>query len=60
MTSSQQQIIIYQEDNGNARVEVTLADDNLWLSIDQMAELFDRDKSVIAKHSPFQIANATL
>ena len=50
MTSSQQQIIIYQEDNGNARVEVTLADENLWLSIDQMAELFDRDKSVIAKH----------
>ncbi len=50
MTSSQQQIIIYQEDNDNARVEVTLADENLWLSIDQMAELFDRDKSVIAKH----------
>lgn len=50
MTRLQQQIIIYQEDNGNARVEVTLADENLWLSIDQMAELFDRDKSVISRH----------
>ena len=46
----QQQIIIYQEDNGNARVEVTLADENLWLSMDQMAELFNRDKSVISRH----------
>ncbi len=50
MTRLQQQIIIYQEANGNARVEVTLADENLWLSMDQMAELFDRDKSVISRH----------
>ncbi len=31
-------------------IEVTFDHDTVWLSIDQMAELFQRDKSVIGKH----------
>lgn len=33
-----------------SKVEVTFDDDTVWLSIDQMADLFQRDKSVIGKH----------
>lgn len=32
------------------RLEATFENDTVWLSIDQMAELFQRDRSVIGKH----------
>ncbi|MFC1484990.1 RhuM family protein [bacterium] len=32
------------------KVEVKLSDDSVWLNLNQMAELFDRDKSVISRH----------
>ncbi|WP_284155333.1 RhuM family protein [Sulfuricystis multivorans] len=37
-------------DSGEARVEVRLDRDNLWLSLHQIADLFERDKSVISRH----------
>ena len=43
-------IVIYKTDDGLIKVEVNLKDENIWLSIDQMAILFDRDRSVIGKH----------
>ncbi len=36
--------------DGMTKIEVVFDEDALWLSIDQMAELFQRDKSVIGKH----------
>jgi death-on-curing family protein len=45
-----QNIIIYQNDGGTIDVEVKLLNNDLWLSLNQIAELFGRDKSVIAKH----------
>ena len=44
------QIIMYTTEDGITKIEVTLDQDTVWLSIDQMAELFQRDKSVIGKH----------
>lgn len=44
------QIIIYQDAGGGATVEVKLRDDTLWLTLNQLAELFERDKSVISRH----------
>ncbi len=41
-------IIIY--DGGEARVEVRLARETVWLSLQQLAELFGRDKSVVSRH----------
>ncbi|WP_126444239.1 virulence RhuM family protein [Sulfuricystis multivorans] len=41
-------IIIYE--TGEARVEVRLDRENLWLSLQQVADLFERDKSVISRH----------
>jgi len=44
------EIIIYQTDDGLSKIEVNLKNETVWLSIDQMAELFQRDRSVIGKH----------
>ena len=44
------EIIMYQTEDGLTKIEVTFDNDTVWLSIDQMAELFQRDRSVIGKH----------
>ena len=44
------EIVIYQTEDGLSRIEVNLKDETVWLSIDQMAELFQRDRSGIGKH----------
>ena len=44
------EIIIYQTDDGLSKIQVNLKNETVWLSIDQMAELFQRDRSVIGKH----------
>ena len=44
------QIILYQTAEGESKIEVTLADETVWLTIDQMAELFQRNKSTISRH----------
>ncbi|MCM1539985.1 MAG: virulence RhuM family protein [Blautia sp.] len=43
-------IIIYTTEDGVSKIETTFDGDTVWLSIDQMAELFQRDRSVIGKH----------
>ena len=44
------QIILYQTQDGESKIEVTLANETVWLTADQMAELFQRNKSTISKH----------
>ena len=44
------QIILYQTQDGENKIEVTLANDTVWLTADQMAELFQRNKSTISRH----------
>ena len=46
----QSNILMYTTEDGATKIEVTFDHDTVWLSIDQMAELFQRDKSVIGKH----------
>jgi hypothetical protein len=46
----QSEIILYQTEDGRTRVEVQFNGETAWLSLNQMAELFQRDKSVISKH----------
>lgn len=43
-------IILYQTEDGKSRIEVTLCNDTVWLTTDQMAELFQRNKSTISRH----------
>ena len=44
------QIILYQTPDGDSKIEVRLVSDTVWLSLDQMAELFQRNKSTISRH----------
>ena len=44
------QVLLYQTDDLGLRLECRFEGETLWLSLNQMAELFGRDKSVIAKH----------
>ena len=48
-TTPQGEIILYQPDE-TVRLEVRLEDDTVWLTQAQMAELFNKDQSVIARH----------
>ena len=41
---------MYTTEDGVTKIQATFDNDTVWLSIDQMAELFQRDKSVIGKH----------
>ena len=50
MANEQGNIVLYQTLDGNTKVEVTLRDDTVWLSLDQMAELFQRNKSTVSRH----------
>ena len=43
-------MLLYQTEDGKTQVEVTLENETVWLSIDQMAELFQRNKSTISRH----------
>jgi len=44
------EIIMYQTDDGISKINVNMYDETVWLSLDQMAELFQRDKSTISRH----------
>ncbi len=43
-------IIMYTTEDGLTKIETTFEDDTVWLSLYQMAELFQRDKSTISRH----------
>ena len=46
----QSSLILYQTEDGRTRLEVRLQNETVWLSLNQMADLFQRDKSVISRH----------
>ena len=53
------EIIIYQTQDGETKLSVNLQDETVWLSLDQIAELFQRDKSTISRHikNVFELSN---
>ena len=44
------EILIYKTEDGLTKIDVKLEDETVWLSLDQMAELFQRDKSTVSRH----------
>ena len=48
--SPKNSILIYTTEDGLTKIDTTFDGDTVWLSIDQMADLFQRDRSVIGKH----------
>jgi len=48
--SNPNELLIYQTEDGRTRVQVRVDSDTVWLSLNQLADLFQRDKSVISRH----------
>ena len=44
------QIILYQTDDGKTKVEVKMDGETVWLTQDQMAELFEKGRSTVTEH----------
>ena len=44
------EFLLYQTEDGRTRLEVHFKNETVWLSLNQMADLFQRDKSVISRH----------
>ena len=47
---SDESIVVYKSDDGIVQLEVQLANETVWLTLDQMALLFQRNKSTISRH----------
>lgn len=43
-------LLMYTTEDGLTKIEATFENDTVWLSLDQMAELFQRNKSTISRH----------
>ena len=50
MSENNTELIIYQTEDGRTKIDVHMENETVWLSLDQMAELFKRDKSTISRH----------
>lgn len=50
MKAYNNEILIYQTEDGVTKINVNMQNETVWLSKAQMAELFQRDRSVISKH----------
>ena len=48
--SNGSEILLYQTEDGQTKIDVKLAGETVWLTLNQMAELFQRDKSVVSRH----------
>lgn len=47
---SDESVVVYKSNDGIVQLEVQLANETVWLTLDQMAELFQRNKSTISRH----------
>ncbi len=45
-----QEVLIYVTGDGTVKLEVTMESETVWLNLNQLCELFQRDKSVISRH----------
>jgi len=48
--SEENKIVIYQADNGQTQIDVHLEEETVWLNVEQMALLFDREASNVRRH----------
>jgi len=50
LSPQQNDFLLYTNENGEVKIDVLLKDETIWLTINQMAALFDIDKSGISRH----------
>ena len=54
------EVVLYESSDGEVRLDVRLESESIWLTQRQMAELFGRERSVIARHVPRALAHDEL
>ena len=50
MTKQETQIILFTTEDNKMSVDVLFGEETIWLTLDQMAALFERDKSTVSRH----------
>ncbi len=50
MSENKSELVLYKSKDGSVQIDVQLEQETLWLSLDQLAQLFGRDKSVVSRH----------
>ena len=50
MKVNNDQMLIYQSEDGSIKIDVRFEQDTVWLTLEQMSTLFGRDKSTISRH----------
>ena len=50
MSENKGELIIYQTEDGLTKIDVRMDNETVWLSLEQMSDLFQRDKSTISRH----------
>jgi toxin-antitoxin system, toxin component, fic family len=50
MKANNDQMLIYQSEDGSIKIDVRFEQDTVWLTLEQMSTLFGRDKSTISRH----------
>lgn len=50
MQANNDNMLIYLSEDGKIKIDVRFENETVWLSLDQMATLFGRDKSTISRH----------
>ena len=50
LIGNENNIVFYTDDEGNLQIEVVLQDENVWLNVNAIAELFDVQRPAIYKH----------
>jgi len=59
-TPPQEPILVYQAEDGLIRVDVRMDGETAWLTQEQIAQLFERERSVITKHAGNAFAEGEL
>ena len=54
------EILLYSTPDGQTQIDVTLVNENVWLTLDQMATLFQRNKSTVSRHIKFVFESGEL
>lgn len=50
MLENKSNILIYQTEDGVTKIETLLQEETVWLTIEQMSQLFDKSRSTINEH----------
>ena len=50
LIANEKDIIFYTDEEGNLQIEVVLQDENVWLNVNAIADLFDVQRPAIVKH----------